>query len=384
MVGVTHVHRPSRSNLEDWTDEAALRECIAEATEMINQSRRPVILAGVEVHRFGLQDSLLDLLRKTNFPVASTLLGKSVISEEHPLYLGVYEGAMGRAEVQNVVESADCVIMLGCFMTDLNLGVYTANLDPSRTIYATSEKVSVRRHRYDDIPFRTFFSALLGARLRRRRRPAMPDARSLWGPEAQDDEKVTIRSLFQELNIFITDDMVVISDIGDSLFGSADLKIHRRTEFISPAYYTSMGFAVPAALGAQLADPSLRPVALVGDGAFQMTGLELSTIVRLGLNPIVLVLNNRGYSTERQIRDGPFNDITLWDFHKVPDLLGSGRGFVVHTVRDLRQALKASLANRESFSIIDIHLDPYDISPALQRLGEKLGKRIKGKVEAKG
>jgi indolepyruvate decarboxylase len=112
-----------------------------------------------------------------------------------------------------------------------------------------------------------------------------------------------------------------------------------------------------------------------------MTGLELSTIARLGLNPIVLVLNNRGYSTERQIMDGPFNDITFWDFHRVPDLLGTGKGFVVHTVRDFRQALRASLDNRESYSIIDIHLDPYDISPALQRLGAKLGKRIRGKIE---
>ena len=102
----------------------------------------------------------------------------------------------------------------------------------------------------------------------------------------------------------LDDRMVVIADIGDSLFGAADLSMSRRTEFISPAYYTSMGFAVPAAVGAGMANPGLRPLVIVGDGAFQMTGMELSTIARHGLNPIVVVLNNHGYTTERFLLEG--------------------------------------------------------------------------------
>ncbi|MHC4699241.1 MAG: thiamine pyrophosphate-dependent enzyme [Planctomycetota bacterium] len=146
---------------------------------------------------------------------------------------------------------------------------------------------------------------------------------------------------------------------------------------MSPAYYTSMGFGVPASLGAQLADRSLRPLVLVGDGAFQMTGTELSTAVRLGLNPVVVVLNNHGYSTERQIMEGPFNDILNWNFSQVPALLGDGLGFLTRTVGEVRRALDESLANRDSFSIIEVDLDPYDISPALVRLGRRLGKRVK-------
>jgi indolepyruvate decarboxylase len=289
--------------------------------------------------------------------------------------LGVYEGAMGHTDVQKYVESADCVLMLGCFMTDINLGVYTAHLDANRTIYATSEKTSIRRHSFENVPFRSFFRALLDARLRRRRKPEMPKPKSKRGPNLGDNNRITIRALFSMLNDFITDDMVVISDIGDCLFGAVDLKIHKRTEFLSPAYYTSMGFGVPASLGAQLADRSLRPLVLVGDGAFQMTGLELSTAVRLGLNPVVVVLNNHGYSTERQIMEGPFNDIHNWNFSELPKLLDGGLGFVTHTVGEVREALAASLANRDSFSIIEVDLDPYDISPALVRLGRRLGKK---------
>jgi indolepyruvate decarboxylase len=191
-----------------------------------------------------------------------------------------------------------------------------------------------------------------------------------------------VKHLFRELDGFITEDMVIISDIGDCLFGAVDLKIRKRTEFISPAYYTSMGFGVPASIGAQLANPRLRPLVIVGDGAFQMTGLELSTTVRLGLNPIVIVMNNRGYSTERHIKDGPFNDIGLWWFSRVPELLGDGRGFEVETQADLEWALKAALSNEESFSIINVHLDKYDKSPALDRLAVRLAARMKGRDKA--
>jgi len=271
--------------------------------------------------------------------------------------------------------------MLGCFMTDINLGIYTANLETSRTIYATSERISIRRHQFGEVPLRSFVQALLQADWRRRTRPRIPPRTAPWGGRPRDDSPITVRALFQRLNEFLTPDMVVIADIGDSLFGAADLTIHRRTEFISPAYYTSMGFAVPASLGAQLANPALRPLVLVGDGAFQMTGLELSTTARLGLNPIVIVLDNHGYGTERQIGEGPYNDITDWSFCKVPELLGSGWGFVVNTPADLDKALQASLANRDTFSIIEVNLDKYDTSPALTRLGQRLSKRVQGKAQ---
>src|SRR2546423_6901822 len=108
---------------------------------------------------------------------------------------------------------------------------------------------------------------------------------------------------------FITPDTIVIADVGDSLFDALDLVIHLDTEFLGSAYYSSMGFAVPASIGAQLANPKLRPLVLVGDGAFQMTGMELATAVRYRLNPIVIVFNNAGYGTERPMQDGPYHDV---------------------------------------------------------------------------
>src|SRR5438876_11796164 len=136
VAGIPH-HTPRE--IHEASDRHTLREALAEAVEMINCATKPVILADVEVHRFGLQNALLRLAAKTNIPVEATIMGKSVIGAQHPFYLGVYEGAMGRDEVRRYVEDSDCVIMLGAFMTDINLGIYTARLDPARSIYATSE-----------------------------------------------------------------------------------------------------------------------------------------------------------------------------------------------------------------------------------------------------
>jgi indolepyruvate decarboxylase len=374
VPGIPH-HQPRE--IHETSDPRTLRAALGEAEGMINGAKKPVIIADVELHRFGLQDVVVKLAEKTNIPVASTLLGKSVIGEHYPFYLGVYEGAMGREKVRHYVESSDCVILLGAFLTDINLGVFTARLDPARSIYATSEKLSIRYHNYADVRFKDFMRGLLRAKLRRRQLPRLPSPKAVTSPAMKPKGNgLTVKHLFARLNSFLTDDTIVVADVGDSLFGAADLYIYRRTEFLGPAYYASMGFAVPAAIGAQLANPKLRPLVLVGDGAFQMTGMELTTAVRYKLNPIVIVLNNRGYGTERHMQDGPYNDVGPWQYHRLPEILGAGRGFLIHTETELDDALKAAEGHTESFCLLEARLDPLDRSPALQRLAERLAKNI--------
>ncbi|HWY74724.1 MAG TPA: thiamine pyrophosphate-binding protein [Verrucomicrobiae bacterium] len=368
-------HQPQE--IHEQSDPDTLRAALAEAEAMINRARQPVILADVEVHRFALQDTLLKLVRKTNLPVATTVLGKSVVGEQHPFYLGVYEGALGRDDVRRYVESSDCVVMLGAFLTDINLGIYTAQLDPVRTIYANSEKLSIRYHTYENVRFKDFMRGLLKLRLRRRKLGRIPQPPPLGEFRARPgNAKITIKRLFQRLNDFLSDNTVVVADVGDALFGATDLFIRHRTEFLGPAYYASMGFAVPASIGAQLANPKLRPLVLVGDGAFQMTGLELSTAARYGLNPIVIVLNNFGYGTERQMQDGSYNDVQLWHYSKLPALLGTGRGFVVKTEPELDEALEQAAKCTDTYCLLDVQLDPADRSPALQRLADRLARRL--------
>ena len=359
------------------SDANALQEALHEAIDIINAAKKPVIIAGVELHRFGLQDMLLRFLEKSKIPVASTILSKSVIVENHPQYLGVYEGAMGREEVREYVESSDCLILLGVFMSDINLGIFTAHLDQGKSIYVTSEKVSIQYHTYEGVEMEDFVRVLTEANIRQREDADIPHPPSPEPANPVSEKQITVRYLFQRLNWFLDDNTVVIADPGDAMFAAIDMTIHCATEFLSPAYYASLGFAVPASLGTQLARPELRPLVLVGDGAFQMTGMELASIARFHLNPIIVVLNNQGYGTERPMLDGRFNDIHLWNYSRIPEVLGAGKGYDIRTEDQLEKALQEVQKHTNSFCILDVHLDPEDRSLSLERLTTALSKRIK-------
>ena len=367
-------HAPTEKPI---SDKQALKEAVEDASRLINASECPVIIAGVEIHRFGLREEVIRLAERNQIPMCATLLGKSVVGERHPLYLGVYEGAMGRESVRRYVEESDCVVLLGTFMTDINLGIYTAHLDPAKCIYVTSEKLRIQHHHFHDVLLSDFVKRLAKAEPKTgRKAPALDKSVEAEPFVPKADQKITMKRLFQRINQTLGDNMVVVADVGDSLFAASDLTIHQHTEFLAPAYYTSMGFAMPAAVGVQVANPKLRPIVLVGDGAFQMTCMELSTALYLGFNPVVLVLNNRGYTTERFLQDGPFNDIPLWNYHKLPELFRGGWGFEIRTEGELDQSLKAALENKDTFSLLNIHLEPDDVSPALVRLTKRLAKRL--------
>jgi TPP-dependent 2-oxoacid decarboxylase len=371
------------------SDPNALREAIIEASNLINAATRPVIIAGEEIHRFALQDKLLALIEKTQIPVAATILSKSVISELHPMFIGIYEGAVGQEKARQYVESSDCLIILGATLSDITLGMFTAKIDQSRIIYVSAEKLSVIYHHYDNIDIRDFFNALIDASIARKlKRKYNNSSSSLMTPANKDlaiipslprcttGKKITVKYVFEYLNSCLTDDMIVLADVGDALFAGADLIIRGNTRFLSPAYYASLGFAVPAGIGAQLADRTLRPLVIVGDGAFQMTGMELSTALRYNLNPIVVVLNNGIYLTEQLMLKGDFNDLQPWNYSKVPELIGGGQGFHIETEDQFNCAISDALGHRNMYSVIDVRLERNDKSPALDRLTTNLAKRF--------
>jgi TPP-dependent 2-oxoacid decarboxylase len=362
---------------DEPTDPAALEEAIGEVRAMLASAKRPSMLVGAEVGRFGLQDDLIRLVERLNIPVASTLLGKSIIREDHPLYIGVYGGLIGREEVQQFVNDSDCLLILGSILSDVeDLDDRSPLLSEGRTIHATADRVAIKHHRYESIKFQDFVRGLVRTPL-----PAFPsrslltstvDVPNIPAPNAP----ITLYGLFRHLDTVLTEKTVVIADVGESLFAAADLHVRHRFEFLSPAYYTSMGFAVPAALGASFADPRLRPVVLVGDGAFQMTGTELASCVRYGQIPIVILLNNRGYSTEREILEGPFNDVHEWQYESICSLIGGGVGTRVRTQGEFEQRLAEAFADNTQLHLLNVLLDPSDRSPGMVRLARRLGKKI--------
>lgn len=360
------------------SDPAVLAEAIREAVARIEAAERPVIVAGVELHRYGLQAETLAFAENAGIPIAASMLAKSVISEVHPLYIGLYEGAMGRAEVSRFVEDSDCVILLGTMLTDVNLGIFTAKLDLAQSILATSEELRISHHHFHHVLLEDFIKGLAAARPQARPQSLPPGPAAARGPfQLAPDQPITTTRLVRRLDESLDDKTLVIADVGDSLFASSELVIQGQTEFLSPAYYTSMGFAVPAALGAKMARPDLKVVALVGDGAFQMTGMELSTIIKHRLPMTVIVLDNGGYGTERLIHEGSFNDINPWQYQMLPEVLGSGTGYEVRTEGDFSLALDKALADDTGLSLIRVHISATDHSLTLDRLGAGLAKIVR-------
>ena len=357
------------------SDPHTLAAALAETLSLIRTAKKPVILAGVELKRFQMAHLVVQMAERMNIPIAADLLSKSAIRENHPLYIGVYGGAMSSDEyVRKYVESADLVLMLGTFITDMSMGFYTAKLDQKRTVLATSERVNVQYHRYESIQFRDFLESLATATIKHKRfKHPNPHAVPLPLKKRERSDPLMVVDVFRILSLHLDEHCCVVADIGDAIFGAVGIRSARQAEFIAPAYYMSMGFAVPASIGIALASRKLRPYVLVGDGAFQMTGTEISTAVRLGLNPVILILNNDGYGTMRKIHDGKFNVITQWNYGKICELVGGGESVTVSTKGELDEAILGA-QNSGKLTVIEVKIPRDDMSPQLARTSREVAK----------
>jgi indolepyruvate decarboxylase len=359
--------RPTRPQ----ADPAAVQEAMAEALDRIRRSARLVVYAGVETERFRLRSSLIALVERLGAPVVTSIEGKAVFPEDHPNFVGLYMGQAGSRTAQELVEGSDCLLMLGAFLTDVNTGQYTAHIDRSRVIWASAEHLSIGHHIYPDISLVDVVEHLLaapdlGSHIFYPPAPAPP-------PQSVPDRPLRTAHIIAQLNqICASERYVVTCDVGDCLYASVDL---RTDQFLGPGYYNSMGFGVPAGLAVPLARPDRRAIVLVGDGGFQMTGLELSTARRLGQNPIVILFDNGGYAMMKTIAGHKsYFDLPAWDYPSLARALG-GRGVRVETAAELRSALQAAEQSSDFF-LIDAVLDPDDVSPTWRRITEGIRARI--------
>ncbi|CCB85672.1 MULTISPECIES: alpha-keto acid decarboxylase family protein [Parachlamydia] len=356
--------------LDSASDPFALQEAIEDVTQILQKSERPVIWVGHEVLRYGLADAVLEFAQKFSIPIVSTLLGKAAIDEWDSHFLGVYLGGMSHSEVQNYVNSADCLLRLGVLLNDLDTGIFTAKFHQKNQIIVINHEVQVNHHYYSEVLLKDFVGLLKKIELQKTFDQNYP-SNAKRAPKAfvANHQRLTVDRLFDCLQTHLTSEHLVISDIGDSLFGSAELILHQNA-YMACAHFASLSFAVPAAIGAQLANPRQRPIVLVGDGAFQMSAMELSTAVRYGLDPIVIVLNNHGYGTERPIIEGSYNDVHDWNYVAIPQVLEGGKGVRVTTEEELNQALQTAVFARGTFYLIEVDLDKNDHSQVLKRFGE--------------
>jgi len=345
-------------------DSAAAHACARQVLDQLKVAAAPAILAGVEVRRFGLEQKLAELASRLRIPVATSFMGRGILTGEDVPLIGTYLGLAGHEDVRKTIENSDALLMLGVILADTNFGVSKREIDLRNAIQAFDCEVRFAYQVYPDISLDALINALLdivvpiGAA---RAQPLDDYPHHLLA----DEQVITPTDIARSVNDLFAEHgrMPIASDMGDCLFTAMDIK---NTELVAPGYYASMGPGVPAGIGLQIAS-GRRPLILVGDGAFQMTGWELGNCRRYGLNPIVLLFNNRSWEMLRTFQPGQqYHDLDDWKFAEAAAALG-GRGIRVQTRRQLQDALRVAHQETECFQLIEITLERGEISRTLQR-----------------
>jgi TPP-dependent 2-oxoacid decarboxylase len=354
-------------------DPKRLELAVNEALTLLEDPGQAVALVGVMALRRGLNDDVRAFAENFGVPIATTSLSKGVISERHPMSLGLYMGAVSTPEVIQKVEKAEPLITFGVPFADLVMGAFTSNLDRAQLIECTDTHINIGYHTYHEVPLWAFLPALIKAAAERKYNEHGKGLQAIPGFEPKAGQTLTVERIMDCVSAAIDDRFGLIIEPGDCLFASVELAAPAWC--LSSGYYATMGYAVPAALGAGRADPQRRPVVLVGDGAFLMTGLEVLHAAFHGVNPIVIVVDNQGYGTQRPMMDGPFNNIPMLRAEILPTAFGRGKGILCETEDALAAALSEATTTEDLY-IIRACVPPGKYSPALIRLTDALKKKI--------
>jgi indolepyruvate decarboxylase len=323
-----------------------------------------VLMAGVEVRRFGLEVKVAELSRRLGLPVVTSFMGRGLLADHDAPLMGTYMGLAGLPEVTRLVEDSDGLFLLGVIISDTNFAVSEKHIDLRKTIQALEGRVTMGYHTYPKIPLDALVDGLLarvppGGQAFTVNRPAFP--RGLIA----DDAAIAPADIATAVNDLMAEHgkLPIASDMGDCLFTAMDIE---HTALVAPGYYATMGFGVPAGLGLQAATGQ-RPLILVGDGAFQMTGWELGNCGRYGWDPIVLLFNNASWEMLRTFQpESGFNDLDEWGFAQMAAGMG-GDGVRVHTRAELKAALDAAMATRGRFQLIEVMIPRGVLSETLSR-----------------
>jgi indolepyruvate decarboxylase len=359
---------PGRCYTAPATNNAALQEAASEIVAAFELAERPVLYAGVGIRRHGLMDAIKKIAESWGLPVVSSVMGKGSFPESHANHAGIYMGAMGDEQAREIVENADLVLAAGVIFSDVNTGFWTAKIGTEKLVDMQDLEVKISHHTYTQVPLGPLFSHLATLQPKTKALQSITKKTTpstATGSGAALDTAALIRGLKRLDQTRFS----FLADVGDAWFAGLELDADI---FMAPGYYASMGFAVPGAVGAAIAAPDLRPIVLVGDGAFQMTGNELSTLVANKLNPIVIVMNNGYYKMLSALdthRD--YYNLNNWDYVKFAEALGCP-GERVTTEIEFSIALDHALLSTKPY-LIEVTLHRDDHAPMMQRIRDYFG-----------
>ncbi|OBK21936.1 indolepyruvate decarboxylase [Mycobacterium asiaticum] len=345
-----------------------------EAAAKLLGDQQLTVLADLLVHRLQAVPELEALLAADVVPHATLMWGKSLLDESSPNFLGIYAGAASAERVRTAIEQAPVLVTAGVVFTDMVSGFFSQRIDPTRTIDIGQYQSSVADEVFAPLEMTAALTALTAILTERNvSSPAVaPPPTEPPRPTPARDEPLTQSMVWDRLCSALTPGNVVLADQGTSFYGMADHVLPQGVTFIGQPLWGSIGYTLPAAFGAAVAHPDRRTVLLIGDGAAQLTVQELGSFSREGLSPVIVVVNNDGYTVERAIHGetAPYNDIVAWRWTDVPNALGVANHltFRAQTYGELDEALTAAAEHQDRMVFVEVVLPRLEIPPLLGQL----------------
>jgi pyruvate decarboxylase len=371
--------RPRHFGAAPASDAAALADATDHAAELLNKASRPVLVAGSKLRSPGSREAFLKLANAAGYAVASVPAGKGMFPETHPAYAGIYWGPVSWPGVASVVESADAYLFAGTLMSDYATAGFTAAIDPKRLQLAMPGEVRLPGATYANVQLADFLGALAG-KVRRNDTSLVEFARSRTKEEpsaaAAPGDKLTIAEVSRQVHDALGKDTALLVETGDSWFHGIETRLPEGCRFEIQFQAGSIGWSVPATLGYEMGFTTpTRVIAMIGDGSFQVTAQEVSTMIRYGMRPIIILVNNRGYIIEDAIHQGPYNRIKNWDYAGLMNVWtngeGKGLGLNAKTAGELTAALSKATTH-DGPCMIEVAIDPQDCSPNMREWGTRV------------
>ncbi|ECD5104930.1 alpha-keto acid decarboxylase family protein [Salmonella enterica] len=349
------------------------------ARQCLMNSRRIALLADFLAGRFGLRPLLQRWMAETPIAHATLLMGKGLFDEQHPNFVGTYSAGASSKEVRQAIEDADRVICVGTRFVDTLTAGFTQQLPAERTL-EIQPYASRIGETWFNLPMAQAVSTLRELCLECAFAP--PPTRSAGQPVRIDKGELTQESFWQTLQQYLKPGDIILVDQGTAAFGAAALSLPDGAEVVVQPLWGSIGYSLPAAFGAQTACPDWRVILIIGDGAAQLTIQEMGSMLRDGQAPVILLLNNDGYTVERAIHGAAqrYNDIASWNWTQIPPALNAAQQAECWRVTQAIQLAEVleRLARPQRLSFIEVMLPKADLPELLRTVTRALEARNGG------
>ncbi|CBI30661.3 hypothetical protein VitviT2T_015182 [Vitis vinifera] len=363
------------------SNQIGLEAAVEATADFLNRAVKPVIVGGPKLRVAKAQRALMELADASGYPIAVMPSGKGLVPEQHPHFIGTYWGAVSTTFCGEIVESADAYVFAGPIFNDYSSVGYSLLIKKEKAVIVEPNRVTVGNGPSFGWVFMADFLSALAKKLKKNE-TAVENYRRIYVPPGvplrrEEHEALRVNVLFKHIQDMLDGNSAVIAETGDSWFNCQKLRLPENCGYEFQMQYGSIGWSVGATLGYAQGAKDKRVIACIGDGSFQVTAQDVSTMIRCGQRTIIFLINNGGYTIEVEIHDGPYNVIKNWDYTALINAIHNGEGKCwtakVRTEDELTEAIAtATGAHKDSLCFIEVFVHKDDTSKELLEWGSRV------------